>query len=141
MPSEKTHAERSTPPTVGAIVSRIQEALDALVKEYAASFEALAELEAQSGSHSVRISIERDGFRYVLARFPPDPERDLTSREWQVVAMAAGGCSNLEIAQKIGVKHATVAAHLRNVYAKWGVASRGELLHRFYSRGGRPQKN
>ena len=47
---------------------------------------------------------------------------ELRSRSW-----SAPGLSNKDVAAQIWVSPRTVAFHLRNVFAKAGVTSRGEL--------------
>ncbi len=51
----------------------------------------------------------------------------LTPMERQVAELAQQGLSNKDIAAQCWVSHRTVAFHLRNVFAKVGVSSRGEL--------------
>jgi DNA-binding CsgD family transcriptional regulator len=51
----------------------------------------------------------------------------LTPMERQVAELARQGMSNKDIAAQCWVSHRTVAFHLRNIFAKAGVASRGEL--------------
>jgi DNA-binding CsgD family transcriptional regulator len=51
----------------------------------------------------------------------------LTPMERQVAELARQGLSNKDIAARCWVSHRTVAFHLRNIFAKAGVASRGEL--------------
>src|SRR5436190_4958847 len=51
----------------------------------------------------------------------------LTSRERQVIIMAAEGLSNKVIAKRLSVSEATVKIHLHNVYRKIGVANRTAL--------------
>jgi DNA-binding CsgD family transcriptional regulator len=51
----------------------------------------------------------------------------LTAAELRVARMAAGGRSNPEIARELYVALKTVEGHLGRVYAKLGVAGRGEL--------------
>lgn len=48
----------------------------------------------------------------------------LTSRELEVLAVVADGCSNREAARGLHISESTVARHLANVYLKIGVASR-----------------
>src|SRR5436305_1095066 len=57
---------------------------------------------------------------------PPGPE-SLTAREDRVAALAAEGLTNREIAQRLFVTVKAVQWHLRNVYRKLDIASRGEL--------------
>ena len=63
----------------------------------------------------------------------PLPPRDrfgwlsLTEAERQVVALAAQGLSNAEIASQLFVSRFTVETHLKHVFTKLGVRSRAEL--------------
>ena len=54
--------------------------------------------------------------------------QDLTEREKQVVASAAFGRSNKEIAYELGISHSTARVLLARGCARLGVASREELL-------------
>ena len=47
--------------------------------------------------------------------------------ELKVAQLVAPGLSNKEVAAQIWVSPRTVAFHLRNVFAKAGITSRGEL--------------
>jgi DNA-binding CsgD family transcriptional regulator len=51
----------------------------------------------------------------------------LTPQEYQIVALAAQGQSNREIAAKLFLSHRTVGYHLYKAYPKLGVSSRAEL--------------
>ena len=51
----------------------------------------------------------------------------LTPMELKVAQLVATGLSNKDVAAQIWVSPRTVAFHLRNVFAKAGVTSRGEL--------------
>ena len=51
----------------------------------------------------------------------------LTPMELKVAQLVASGMSNKDVAAQIWVSPRTVAFHLRNVFAKAGVTSRGEL--------------
>ena len=53
--------------------------------------------------------------------------RGLTSRETEVVLLIASGHTNQEIARALEVSPHTVADHLKHVFAKLQVATRGEL--------------
>jgi DNA-binding NarL/FixJ family response regulator len=56
----------------------------------------------------------------------PSPERDLTSRERQVVALIDEGLSNKEIAMRLRIELATVKNHVHNILDKLHVRRRGE---------------
>jgi DNA-binding CsgD family transcriptional regulator len=57
-------------------------------------------------------------------------DNELTPSELNVANLAAAGLSNKEIADKLFVTVYTVEAHLSHVYAKVGVKSRAQLVHR-----------
>jgi DNA-binding NarL/FixJ family response regulator len=48
-------------------------------------------------------------------------------REQQIVALLANGCSNQEIADRLGLRLQTVKNHLSRVYRKQGVPNRVQL--------------
>jgi DNA-binding CsgD family transcriptional regulator len=81
---------------------------------------------------------ERDGKRYVLAR---ENERklesvtQLSSRERQVMASAALGRSNKEIAYDLGLADATVRVLLARAAKKLGTRHRAEAISLFCSHG------
>jgi DNA-binding CsgD family transcriptional regulator len=56
----------------------------------------------------------------------------LSPREGDVVRLVAAGCTNQEIARHLGVSAHTVAEHLKRVFRKLGVATRGELTSRLF---------
>ena len=58
-----------------------------------------------------------------MARFNP-----LTPREREVVKLLLQGKSNKLIALSLGISRRTVEFHLKNVYAKFQVSSRVELI-------------
>jgi ATP/maltotriose-dependent transcriptional regulator MalT len=60
---------------------------------------------------------------------------DLTSREWQVLALLAAGHSNPEIAESLFISRRTVTTHITNLYAKLGVANRAAAVGEAHRRG------
>ena len=54
----------------------------------------------------------------------------LTTREREVARLAAQRLTAQEIADRLFISRRTVETHLARVYAKLGVASKGELVHR-----------
>ena len=72
----------------------------------------------------------------VAARLAEFPERsDLTEREVEVLRLVARGSSNKEAAQAIGRMDETVKIHLKNIFAKLGVADRTEAVTVALARG------
>jgi DNA-binding CsgD family transcriptional regulator len=59
----------------------------------------------------------------------PSTLTKLTPMERQVAQLVSQGMSNKEVAAQCWVSPRTVEFHLRNVFTKTGVASRGELAH------------
>jgi DNA-binding CsgD family transcriptional regulator len=57
----------------------------------------------------------------------PSTQLKLTPMERQVAELVSQGMSNKDIAAQCWVSHRTVAFHLRNIFTKAGVTSRGEL--------------
>ena len=59
----------------------------------------------------------------------------LTPSEQRVAELAAAGLSNQQAAAQLYLSVTTVKAHLRAVYAKLGVTSRGQLTRRLGAGG------
>jgi DNA-binding CsgD family transcriptional regulator/tetratricopeptide (TPR) repeat protein len=62
-------------------------------------------------------------------------EDELTPSEQRAAELAAAGLSNKEIAVRLFVSVYTVEAHLSHAYAKLGVRSRAQLVHRLRGSG------
>ncbi|MCR4711807.1 MAG: LuxR C-terminal-related transcriptional regulator [Clostridia bacterium] len=52
----------------------------------------------------------------------------LTLREIDVIALLAAGLSNQEISDRLVISLSTVKTHVKNIFSKYGVNSRTELL-------------
>jgi DNA-binding NarL/FixJ family response regulator len=63
------------------------------------------------------------------------PRIDLTNREVEVLELVAKGLSNRDVAGIIGRTDETVKVHLKNIFAKLGVADRTEAVTLALSRG------
>lgn len=64
--------------------------------------------------------------------YPPP----FTERQQQVVALLAAGCSNLEIAERLGVSPRTAKAHCDTLRSKLGVGRRRQIPLAFRSATG-----
>ncbi len=84
----------------------------------------LDELGSPGWADQARSELDRVGARR------PRPHGELTPTERRVVELAASGRANKEIARTLFVTVHTVEAHLKHAYAKLGVHSRAQLVHR-----------
>ena len=64
------------------------------------------------------------GPHWSSARPAPDKLAGLTSREQEVLALVAAGCSNQEIADRLVLSIRTVQRHVENIYTKTGARGR-----------------
>jgi DNA-binding CsgD family transcriptional regulator len=83
---------------------------------------------------------ERDGRRFLVAQRndPEAPSVDvLTVRERQVVALAAMGRANKEIAYELGIATSTVGVLLARAASRLGVRTRRDLVAAFLKRSAR----
>ncbi|MDP6663233.1 MAG: response regulator transcription factor [SAR202 cluster bacterium] len=62
-------------------------------------------------------------------------EQNLTTREMEVLKLAARGLSNKEIAADLSLRTPTVKSHLVNVFTKMGTSSRTEAVLEALRRG------
>jgi len=121
-------------------------------------------LSAFGDAHSMRTAIESGADGFVLKTDPPsmtltairqvaagqmvfpqaarrwlapptlaDPNR-LTEREESVLARVAEGKSNAKIAAELNLSESTIKFHLRNLFAKLGVANRNEAAAKYHRR-------
>ena len=74
------------------------------------------------------------GVAYTV-RPSPAGQRRLSPREVEVVALVVEGCSNDEIAGRLGISAKTVESHLTRIFERVGVASRTELATRAVREG------
>ena len=62
----------------------------------------------------------------------------LTGRETEVLALLLGGKSNRDISQALFISESTVKTHVRNIFSKYDVASRAELISTLLKNRGQP---
>ncbi|NRQ49317.1 helix-turn-helix transcriptional regulator [Aeromicrobium stalagmiti] len=70
----------------------------------------------------------RDRLEALLGGDAPDAEVSLTARQLDVVSLAAAGCRNAEIADRLGLGPETVKSYLRSAMARLGARSRHEAV-------------
>ena len=70
----------------------------------------------------------------------PPAETVLTQREWKVMALAAKGKSNKEIARQLNIAAGTAKIHLHHIFRKIGVRNRTALAAMAF-RDSRPEGN
>jgi LuxR family maltose regulon positive regulatory protein len=77
--------------------------------------------------------------RRIVARelhgHPPTPGEPLSTRELDVLRLLAEGLSKREAATTLFVSYNTVHSHVRAIYRKLGVASRGAAIDRARDEG------
>ncbi len=78
------------------------------------------------------VEVVDEAVREAWAASDPDA---LTPRELEVLQVVARGASNLEVAQRLGLKEGTVRIHLSNVFSKLGVRDRTEAVTAALKRG------
>ncbi len=71
----------------------------------------------------------------LMGRMRAPAEENLTAREIEVLAQAADGASNKEIAQALHISTATVKTHLLHIYSKLGVEGRTAAVTEALKRG------
>ncbi|MFI0352257.1 AAA family ATPase [Actinomadura sp. 9N407] len=59
----------------------------------------------------------------------------LTARQRQIVELVAAGATNKEVAARLSLSPRTVDYHLRRVFERLGITSRGDLIRRFAETG------
>ncbi|MBI4892475.1 MAG: response regulator transcription factor, partial [Acidobacteria bacterium] len=60
---------------------------------------------------------------------------ELTERELDVLRLLVGGCSNREIAHRLGIAENTVRIHMGRIFDKMGVADRTQAVLAAIQRG------
>jgi DNA-binding NarL/FixJ family response regulator len=74
--------------------------------------------------------VRLDHATYLLLRISEGAEASLSSRQREIVTLAAEGLSNRAIAERLGLCRSTVSWHLQEAFDKLNVHSRAELARR-----------
>jgi DNA-binding NarL/FixJ family response regulator len=82
--------------------------------------------EVASNRPRVVAKMEHDESLYVVFRVPLANREQLTKRELEVILCIGEGLRNREIAVRLEISAATVAAHVRNIFRKLRVKTRTE---------------
>jgi DNA-binding CsgD family transcriptional regulator len=89
------------------------------------AYEAFDSMGAEAFAERARVELRASGGS---ARKRADSRDGLTAQEALIARLAGDGASNPEIAAQLFLSPATVAYHLRKVFAKLGISSRGQLV-------------
>lgn len=94
---------------------------------------------ALSGGAPLSPSIAAYVLRYLRGQQeqpkPEDDEPDLSPREYELLQLLARGQSNRQAAEALSVSPHTVGDHVKSIYRKLGVSSRGEAMVRAFRSG------
>jgi DNA-binding NarL/FixJ family response regulator len=74
----------------------------------------------------------RDGNEHL--RIEPDVDGTLTHREREVVVLISEGCTNRQVAARLGITPTTVGHHMSSIFSKLRIANRFELIAWAYRR-------
>src|SRR5690606_19514080 len=55
-----------------------------------------------------------------------EPDRSLSAREKEVLALIGRGLRNVDAAKTLGLSEHTVAGHIKEIYSKLGISNRAE---------------
>jgi DNA-binding NarL/FixJ family response regulator len=121
----------------------VLEALRAGAKGYVLKDSTAAELvkavrEAVIGRHYLSASLSERAIENYIEKSKEtyvDSYDTLTTREREVLHLAAQGCTNAEIAERLYISRRTVEVHRANVMHKLGLSSQSQLLRYAMKRG------
>ena len=111
-------------------------AMGYVVKDAAASDLVEAVRAAASGQRFLSAPLSESSIEeYAQRATPRDPYETLSVRERQVLALAAHGDSNQEIASKLSISRRTAETHRANLMRKLGLKGEKELIRFALRRG------
>lgn len=58
---------------------------------------------------------------------------EVSPRQREILSLVAAGCSNKEIASRLGISARTIETHLRRLYSRWGVNNRAAVVAKWLS--------
>lgn len=94
---------------------------------------------ALSGGAPLSPSIAAFVLRYLRGQQeqpkPGDEDTDLSPREYELLQLLARGQSNRQAAEALSLSPHTVGDHVKSIYRKLGVSSRGEAMVRAFRSG------
>ncbi len=90
------------------------------------------------GQSALDPSIARKVMAQVTGRGAPSPHENLTTRELEVLHLAAKGQTNRAIGVQLGISDRTVQGHLAKIFGKLQASSRTEAVMRAVSLGWLP---
>ncbi len=94
---------------------------------------------ALSGGAPLSPSIAAYVLRYLRGQHeqpkPDDDDPDLSPREYELLQLLARGQSNRQAAEALSLSPHTVGDHVKSIYRKLGVSSRGEAMVRAFRSG------
>lgn len=92
-----------------------------------------------NGGSPISASVAAYLLRHLRTAPPPAPEpaedAHLTTRELELLKLLAKGLSNKEVALALEISHYTVGDHIKAIYRKLAVRSRGEAVFEAVHRG------
>ncbi len=107
-----------------------------LLKDGSSEYVAESILQLVAGGSPISAAIAR----HLLKRFrkptaPPGEATPLTAREGEVLELVAKGFAYAEIADMLGMSVNTLTSHIKHIYRKLEVRSRGEAVFEALQRG------
>lgn len=118
--------QRTEPEALASLVRRMERAFEEVVQEFSAELDDPELMEALLRQAQPVVEVRSETIRCVVVPRARLRQR-LTEREREIAALIRQAKSNKAIAERLGIKLPTVAAHLRRIYDKCGVDTRTGL--------------